>query len=286
MDANTNAPYERSTYNFDAEYAIARGGDKPMYHATLRDPRGKYSTKTFHVSTKSTMGKYPCIENWPHSNERCPASYATPSLLKEHIALLHNRQPILCNLCPRILGDKSGAETHAKLHLEGSRYQCPMCTYRTQRRDNVLRHIKTQHRAEGAEPVDLKRTLGGHLPPRTQKRRRQTNDDAAAMLGPQPKCQQGAQAVDNTARLIDLDAILPRALPQESTSSHVNINSPEAMFYNKPFHVWEDELLNSDPFLTDPFLADPFLTDPFLTDPFLTDPFLTDPFLTDPFLTT
>ncbi|RMZ78936.1 hypothetical protein DV737_g3711, partial [Chaetothyriales sp. CBS 132003] len=265
MDTNTTAAYERSAYSFDAEYAIVRGGGKPVYHATLRDPCGKYSKKTFHISTKSTTAKYPCTENWPHSNERCPSSYATPSLLKEHLALFHGRKPILCNLCPRILGDKSGAETHAKLHLEGSRYQCPMCTYCAQRRDNVLRHVKTQHRAEVAEPVDLKRTLGDNLPPRSQKRRRQTNvDDAATMMGPQPKRRQGVQAVNDSAVLTGhtghtgLAAVLPLALSQESThapldlasSQVVNINAAETMFYGKPFHTWADELLNSDPFLT------------------------------------
>ncbi|KAH8291826.1 hypothetical protein KR054_001041 [Drosophila jambulina] len=81
-----------------------------------------------------------------HKCKVCQKSFLRQSTLRLHMKRHSNRERLFCSLCGRSYNDADALARHQKQHLTGGKqYRCIQCEITVNRKDNMLRHLRSMH---------------------------------------------------------------------------------------------------------------------------------------------
>ncbi|XP_017031746.2 zinc finger protein 567 [Drosophila kikkawai] len=81
-----------------------------------------------------------------HKCKVCQKSFLRQSTLRLHMKRHSNRERLSCPLCGRSYNDADALARHQKQHMTGGkRYRCAQCEITVNRKDNMLRHMRSMH---------------------------------------------------------------------------------------------------------------------------------------------
>ncbi|XP_020818380.1 zinc finger protein 37 [Drosophila serrata] len=81
-----------------------------------------------------------------HKCKVCQKSFLRQSTLRLHIKRHSNRERLSCPLCGKSYNDADALARHQKQHITGGeRYRCVQCEITVNRKDNMLRHLRSMH---------------------------------------------------------------------------------------------------------------------------------------------
>ena len=84
----------------------------------------------------------------PFQCPSCPSTFYEKCELKAHISASHGDQmPFCCQLCGKGYLSRRGLNHHILLH-KGQVFSCPICSQKTNRKDNMNAHLRRMHKSE------------------------------------------------------------------------------------------------------------------------------------------
>lgn len=149
---SANASPAQTPSSSAVKKAVKRSASPPPPEVQRRGRPKKYKREE---ATKSRKAQ----------EDACDEGDGNPVLRRPKLALGFDFKLLYCKLCKRQFSSRQNLDKHIELHTDNDNeifikfYRCPLCSYETRRKRDVLRHITVVHKKPGTYLTKIMATI-------------------------------------------------------------------------------------------------------------------------------